>query len=499
MPNFRNPLQLLTDVLQKPQSIAIGALSEVTGSADDARQFVHKYESALVPDTDANWEKYQQAKSLVGDSEATGGSITNIGSALQGAIRGAKSNIHPSDVAMNDAASGKILDPIENLAIDPLMFTGGAGSKVLEGTRAGELLKSAGTVGKLGEGANKADKAAQLGRRLYQGALIGGGDPFLTIGAATGIGGVEKFLPAIGTRLAKLFTPEMEEQIADSVGALVRYEGPGALPLNTGPIKAEALTGDLVPWEPGKVPPLSQDPATAAARQGLEGQLVTNPRNIGDILGNNPLKFGGAVENSRVLGNLEREYSVGPSRGGLRQREVYGPLDRTQVPQSDEGLQAILQNLGNGIPTQREIPALNAAPNSIPLGPVPTGTAVERVPQLFEDIPRMDVSPTGMFNQGPVGELPPGPGPAIPVGPVENTPNFQPYLSRNPDMQIDPQVLLRMSQGNRLPAALPPGEGFQRPDVSRFDSRLLPERMRALLGNEPNKSQLEEFLLSLIK
>lgn len=471
MPDWMSPFKTLASVLQKPQSIATGILGEVTGQSDDARRFIDQYEMALVDDTPENALRYKAALQAVGDSEPTDGGITNIGSILSGAARGVTSNVRPSDFLMAEGIDNGVATNAANIGIDPLMLLGGGGTlpKALQGTQAGKLLGAAGTFGKLGPEAGKAEKAAQIARRLYQGTMASGGDPLLAVGAAAGIGGVERggaaLLSKFGGKLADDLVGQGTEQALSRPGietVNAQYEAalralaqdmPEASRLTPGmgaqgpgfeiPQTRVAPGMELEPWQPGAVPPLNADPRVAAAREMIAGQAVTNPRQLNQ----SPLTFRGSVDANEVMGQLAKEYSVGPSRGGLRQREVYGPLDRQQVPFNDQGALFNQELLSQGMPVPSQImPAL--PPGSSGNLPAPSPFAgVERLPEELLQRP-------------------------VPF----NAP-MRPEVAMLEGMQADPAFLQRMAneflgpQGSVLPGGRPVGAPVR-------DNRFLPAALR---------------------
>lgn len=355
-------------------------------------------------------------------------------SALDELARGFAGGLTPSEVDAIDKSTvgGRAQVGIEDVLLDPLNFLGGIAKTGALGERAGNIIEAANATGKQ---AGLGNKAAQFTRRAYEGYKASDQDPTAAITSAPLTGLVEsKLAPLISGRLGKLFPQtRTDDEIIDSLGALVKAE----------------------------------NPADVASKVNVDPLMEENYQNAVHLLN-----------------------QVGPGK----------EIELASRPDTGGGLDQLIRNMQNDVPTGRATPELPIGNSDLPqmpiqVGRVPPGQAIERMPgDTFQGISRLNLgdmtrTPPGL-NAGSVGELNPAPVP-MEVGSIP--PDMQPYLSRNPEMQLSPEILQEIMLKQRgIPKGLPAGGGWQRPSFSRFDDRLLPERMR-------NKPGLEEFLLNLIK
>jgi hypothetical protein len=407
-----------------------------------------------------------------------GGPGSGRASSLREGFRG---GLSPSDVAMsrlsddekeqiaNSAAArtvAQVAMTAQDLSLDPTLAvgSGAAGAKFLEGKKAGDLLKAAGTFGPLAEDAGKAAKLAQLARRSYQGALMSGGNPFTAIGAAALMGPAERagsmLLSRLGTRAAEdligdgiskfdmspeaLMEVDSRYEAATKLLGLDGSEGAGFRRLSPEELGTPAHQMQIERWQPNTnnmVAPPSDNPIVSRAREFiLGGKAGTTQEGLArDLFPKDPK----AAENflwqeaSPVLGQLSREGVVGPRRGAIGDRAILGDpsrLDRTRVPFSDEGARFNEELLQGGMPVLPDQlaspPMLGAGPEyrqtagpPIPMGRVPLGNSVELSQDLAAQLARIP----GVTTAAGVGAMPAAPaelvsgppvramGPAVPV------------------------------------------------------------------------------------
>lgn len=288
MVSFGGILGGIGDIIQKPQSVFTGAMSELTGTNDELRNFMDKYEYGLVDDTSENAQRYELAKSTVGD--AGGGTNTGdsmINKLFRGAQEGVENSIRPSDISIANGTDNGILNPVGDVLVDPVNLIGGSAGK-LPGV-AGELATAAGTFGKLGEGAGKAEKAAQAARYLYQGAMAGGGNPMLGLGISALMPVGERALGNVAGRLlAKTGTQIAEDIVGQGTETAMSRSGLESLLAGDVPIAQNALgrgaAGELMP---GPGPARIMEPTRAF------GELPAGP---GPARAMGPVPKGMAVE-----------------------------------------------------------------------------------------------------------------------------------------------------------------------------------------------------------
>lgn len=208
------------EIIQKPQSLMMGAFNELAGTADEDRKFIDAYEYGEVDDTTENAKRYELAKMRVGDSSGQNASgLFSGGGLFQGFKEGLDNQLRPSDYIPDENIGGKIAGTAADIFIDPTVLAGG----LLKGTTVADdlaksspklahLLEAAQSTGKL-EKADLAGRAAQFGRRTLQGTLATG-DPLTGLGAGQLIGVGERGLTsAISRALARGVGEKSDELI----------------------------------------------------------------------------------------------------------------------------------------------------------------------------------------------------------------------------------------------------------------------------------------------
>ena len=467
-------------VVQKPQSIAMGMFNEASGQADELRDFMHKYEYALVDDTEENAAKYAEAQRIVSSSATQDnsgvGALVNPAQLLGGAVQGAKENITPSDMLVQSGINNPVGNVAADVLLDPTLALGGVGSK-LPGT-AGKLANSATTFGKLGEEAGKADKAAQAARYLYQGLMAGGGD------VSTGLG-VAGLMP-VGERVAgrvgaKLFSRAGTQIADDLVG-----NGLDKKFTQTGLDKVESEYQNALRL-------LGQDmPEASLLGKGVD---VEGPGFSMQSKGNLPVPYRGTgnptVDEARAYLSATPGADAAdvlfdvPGVGSMDQatevlRAAKAGVDKSSIPLSDRGAlfnKQLMDDLGwDGQLVDTQAPRLDRmlspAPTATPMGAAPKGTAVEQYIQELGPLP-IQQTPTGygamdiqQFGPKPQA-LPAGVGgEPIPVGPGIQPGQTSPFVSRPPGMDPDVEMLKQvladaLRQRNKAPLALNAGRSPQ--------------------------------------
>ena len=377
----------INKVVQKPQSIAMGMFNEASGQADDLRDFMRQYEYALVDDTPENAAKYAEAQRIVGSSEAPQGAsgvgaLVNPSQLIAGAVQGAKTNVTPSDMLMQEGLNNPVLNVAADVLIDPTLALGGVGSKAPGA--AGKLAQSATTFGKLGEGAGKADKAAQAARYLYQGMLAGGGDPLL----GAGIAGI---MPAgervVGKLAGKLVSRAGTEIADDLVG-----QGTEKAMSRTGLDKLEADYQDALRVLGRDMPdaPLAR-PGVPVEGPGFtmqtRGGAVEPFRGTGDPMADRArayLAFNPQADAGDILFDVA---GTGMSDAQRILERAKSGVDKSSIPLSDRGAlfnKKLMDDLGweGQLTDTWAQPALGPAPVATPM-PATTSQALERfTPEL---------------------------------------------------------------------------------------------------------------------
>lgn len=452
--------------LQKPQSVAMGVFNELSGGADDARDFMRKYEYALVDDTPENAAKYAEAQRLVGSSEGVGGSgagaIVNPGQLISGAVQGAKSNITPSDLMMQEGVNSRILNPAVDILVDPLNAVGVGGkgaaatTKALglvdEGFKMPKLAESAMTFGKLGKDAGKADKAAQAARYLYQGMLAGGGDPLWGAGIAALLPGAER---GAGLVAGKLFS-RAGTQIADDL-------------VGEGAENALSRRGlDQIEEEyQNALRVLGQDmPEAQVARLGVpvEGPGFTMQTRGGAIVPYKSQTGNPIADEARAYLAYNPQADAAdmiwdiPGVKGMNQatdvlRLAKSSVDKSGIPLSERGAlfnKKLMDDLGwDGqlVDTWAQ-PSLSAAPTATPMQATTSKAVVpfqEQLPPLdIQKLPESLMAPTRPYTPPTPGALPAAPQ-AMPMGAGIPEGATSPYVSRprgvDPDVELIKQAL----------------------------------------------------------
>lgn len=437
--------------LQKPQSIAMGVFNEVGGNADEARDFMRKYEYALVDDTPENAAKYEQASRMVGSSEAPQGAsgvnaLVNPSKLLSGAVQGAKGNITPSDVLQQEGMNNAVLNPAADILLDPTLAVGLGG-------KAGsmpKLAESAMTFGKLGEGAGKADKAAQAARYLYQGMLAGGGDALTGLGVAGLMPVAER---GAGKVAAKLFS-RAGTQIADDLvgeGVESTLSRRGIDQIENEYQQALQMLGRDMPEAPLVRPGQTVEGPGFSMRAEGGGAVVPYKGTTGNPVADEARAYLAANPQADAADVL---FDI-PGVGGMDQatdvlRMAKSGVDKSGIPLSDRGAlfnKKLMDDLGwdGALVDTWKQPALPAAPTSTPMD-VTTSRAVmpfqEQLGQLpIQKLPESLMAPTRPYSPPAPGMLNAGPE-SIPMGPVSTS---SPYVSRprgmNPDVELLKEAL----------------------------------------------------------
>lgn len=448
---FEDIFGTIGKAVQKPQSVTMGIWNELGGSADDARDFMRKYEYALVDDTPENASRYEQAKRMVGSSDSgVEGPTLSAGNILHGAVQGAKSNITPSDTLTAADQGNPVLNMLANTFVDPLMVTGGSGVAGKVPGRAGQLLESATTVGKLGEGASKADKAAQAARYLYQGMLSTSnmGNPMAGVAVAgllpVAERGAGKLFAKLGTKAAgELVGNDAVEQLSRTGLDKIESEYQTAL---------QALSRDM--------PEASMlQPGRVAEGNGFSVQAKGGPvelfRGTGDPVADEArayLTYNPSADAADVLFDVPGVKGMDHAASVIERAKA--AVDKSGIPLNDRAAlfnKKLMDDLGwSGqlVDTWRLPPGLPEAPVARPMSAT-TSTAIERFqpelgPLSINEAPTaygaMDIS---QFGPKP-SMLPPGVD-ATPMPAGVQPGDTSPFVSRprgvNPDVEMLKQVL----------------------------------------------------------
>jgi hypothetical protein len=435
---------------------------------------------------------------------------------LNALARGARGGLTPSQLMRERASEGELAQlegstggqvlagiggNAADLFLDPTMAA--SGTVQLPG-KLGKLAKAAGTFGELGEDATKATRAAQAARRLYQGALLSGGDPGAALGAAFLVGGAEKYggrlIGKLGVEAAEdmvgksriereLDGPalqKVQEEYEAAVDLLNRnVEGDGWRMLD--PARNERNPLAVERWQPGAVNPAvppSDHPVVRKAREMLLGGKAgtTDEALAADLF---PGKSKSAVkewdrflwqgEAGGVLNQLEREGVLGPrERGALGRRPVMGGnrIDRTQVgdPFAGAGARFNEELLSQGMPVPSS--QLGIGP-----GQAGVGSGLERLDIAnLERVPTQTGGEAESFMKLLQGQAEPGGSRAT----------AQPFVPRMEGMEPDIEMLRQMAQEFRgMPQALPATTApYQRLPISLRDERFPPGRLEERLPAE---------------
>lgn len=478
-------------VVQKPQSVAMGIINELGGTHDEMRKFIDDYEYARVEDTPQNAAKYEEAKRIVGSSDAPNGGVnqTMMQKLFTGAGLGVQESIRPSDTIdyMNDyqdkGTGMDIAAGVADFLIDPTLLTTGAGKAAANtaaevGAKAlgddvafklPKLVESATTFGKLGKEASNADRLAQTARYLYQGAMIGGDSPMLTLSSALGIGSGERIA---GPLLARFLNTAGRQTVADAVeevvgdgtekalsrtgkDALAQFAPPGSGIEGDSFTMLPSMKGrEIEKWVPNPVEAdrLSTDPLVVKARELIQnGEVGTSRAAFASDMDLRPNRA------NEVMTALANEGTVGPASGGLGRREILN-IDRTRVPYSDQGALFDNELMMNppSLPPVGAQGALPPAPTAMPMQATTSKTVAipqqELPPLNIQRLPEELMAPAWPVRPPTRQALNAAPE-AIPVGPPG--PTSMPYVSRPPGMSPDMQMLDTYSSQNLVPKATP--------------------------------------------
>lgn len=456
-------------VIQKPQSIAMGLVNEVGGSADNMRDFMRKYEYGLVDDTEENSMRYEEAKQMVGDSELNDdpmlGGLLDPTQLVEGVKQGFQGNIRPSDISQfeteNDQGlASKIGNPIADVVADPLMFAGGLGKAATAGTALAKPVASATTFGKLAEGASKTDKAAQAARYLYQGSMAGGGNPMLGLGisglmplAERGVGRVaSRFISKAGTEIADDLVGQGTESAMSRQGIdQVENEYRKALQvlgqdMPEAKMAMGAVEGDdfMMKPPPGELELWQPNPMTQP--MGEVDDVVAQARQYMQI---NP-----DATTSDLLYDIE-----GVRKSNVRDimaQAKEGMVDTTRVPYSERGAMFNQRLMEDGMPNVNPAEQLALPPGqqAIPL-PSESATGVnarnELQSMLAREVPDQSPAwPVELF--GPKPKML-GAGRPMPVPDTLDIPRVEMPAASTP-MSLSPQ---KPKAIGRKPATLPRG------------------------------------------
>lgn len=272
----------LVNILQKPQSAATGTYAGLMRMIDSDQ-----------------------------DVENRLGAGTNP---LSGLVAGLKGNIRPSAAAKalennytegQDSPGGKIAQTVVDLGFDPMLALGGVAKGGLLGAKVAGAASKAGSAGKYAEGgalakSNLSTAASRALRRTYQGALVGGGDPMLSLGSAALLGLGEntltKFLPRLSAATIKS-APELADDLSGvpSSMQLAKFGGPQpgqARPARV--IDAESRldpafnsvpsSGSPIPGQmPSSMGALGPGPMQAAPTPGPMAGLNAGPGAMGEL------------------------------------------------------------------------------------------------------------------------------------------------------------------------------------------------------------------------
>jgi len=223
----------ITGFLQKPQSIATGAVEGLynqafRGGKPSKATTQQRSVNRMLDDLEAAGVDTTQWSGLRGADNDTS-------TVFSGIVSGAKGNIRPSDAvySMSDADPTEqrghvndILSSAVDLGADPLMALGPAA----KAGKLGSLAKGAATVGKVDD-LSRGQKAAQLGRQLYQGYMATG-EPITGLSAGLlGIRQAENAAVKWGPKLADAAGRRINKSVAASQGAGAAEP----LALNAGP------------------------------------------------------------------------------------------------------------------------------------------------------------------------------------------------------------------------------------------------------------------------
>lgn len=259
-------------ILQKPQSIATGAL---TGFARQFPELVGNDQGGDRVERKSNndWIKSQKALGLdTSDIEKQYG-VSNgtqgIDSILSGISAGWKGDLSPSTVLGEELAKSgqkpdlgdKAFNTFADVTMDPLMAVGGLLGAAGKLGKAGE---AATTIGKLEKGASLGERGAQFGRRFQQG-MMATGEPVSAAGTAV-LGGFAE--NRIAPRLRAI--SELLSRTPGNVGKVAEAEqfmNPAALDM-----------GRL--FDPADVASIAKNTGTESAVMGV-GDKVALPGQLG--------------------------------------------------------------------------------------------------------------------------------------------------------------------------------------------------------------------------
>lgn len=352
-----NPLKVLQDILQYPQSVVTGLAAVAPGP--------------------------------LGEGRKTTGDLDYL-------IKGLKGGLRPSDVALanggtqQSTAAAEFLRGIGELGTDviydPGILMGGAATK-LPG-RTGQLASSATTFGKLGEGAGKADKAAQAARYLYQGMLAGGGDPMVGLGVAG--------LMPVGERVAGRVAGKLLSRAGTEIADDLVGQGTEKAMSRTGLDKLEADYQDALRVLGRDMPeaPLAR-PGVPVEGPGFtmqtRGGAVEPFRGTGDPMADRArayLAFNPQADAGDILFDVA---GTGMSDAQRILERAKSGVDKSGIPLSDRGAlfnKKLMDDLGweGQLTDTWAQPALGPAPVATPM-PATTSQALERFTQELGPLP----------------------------------------------------------------------------------------------------------------
>lgn len=416
-----NPLKVLMDVLQYPQSVVTGL-------------------SAVSP-------------GMLGEGRETTGDLDYL-------LKGLKGGLRPSDVMTtnygraNESTGTTIARGLGEIAADvlydPTILAGGGATKLAG--KPGELAKAASTFGKLGKEAGKADRAAQAARYLYQGMMASSGDPLQGVAIAALLPGAER---GAGLVAGKLFS-RAGTQIADNL-------------VGEGAESALSRRGlDQIEEEyQNALRVLGQDmPEAPMARQGVsvEGPGFTMQTRGGAIepyksQTGNPiadearayLAYNPQADAADIIWDIPGVKGMNQATDVLRLAK--SSVDKSGIPLSERGAlfnKKLMDDLGwDGqlVDTWAQ-PSLSAAPTATPMQATTSKAVVpfqEQLPPLdIQKLPESLMAPTRPYTPPTPGALPAAPQ-AMPMGAGIPEGATSPYVSRprgvDPDVELLKEVL----------------------------------------------------------
>lgn len=494
-----NPLKLLGEILQKPQSLLMGGMAAIDPLYEDVTR-----------------------KRL---RESTGKDMSRSEVLKQGLT----GSIAPSDFWSQGARTslpGKVSAPLVNATMDPLMLAGAVTKPLTAGTKVGKLAEAANTFGKLGEGATKGERAAQVARRFIQGSLAGGGDATYGLGYAALGGSAERVLQNAFARAAsKMGTKAAEQLVSDGVEKAVSTPAVTKLMSNEEAMRLAAMP-HINPTDEAYAAGMREAAATSDSAldtvKGLKGfEPSQYPVEKWQPTGQTPVDSDPVVRMAREYFKYNPDatttdavFDLGLFDGNIPQiKQARVPFNTERVPYSDRGAVFNDQLMQNGFqkPSMEVVPptiqGIDRMPQELMFPPMdiknpvfsPNGPPKELGPA---PTPRPMAATTGKAVEPFVGELPPmqpydvpmGSGTwdmpqrqpkalnaapnATPVGPVG--PSSVPYAAppRGTPPSVDPAKLLRLAREFRSTQnmqALPPGAPQQ-------EDQLMQLLLKAALG-----------------